>query len=195
MSNPARLFVVSAPSGAGKTTLCEQLLGQMPKLVRSVSATTRAKRRGERHGIDYFFVSPQRFRRDAARGHFLEHAVVFGNHYGTPRKFVEQQLARGTDVVLSIDVQGALQVRRSFGQRAVFIFIMPPSMAELRKRLRARGTDSARQIKERLAVARREMSFVPRYDYCILNDTIRAATECLRAIITAERARVTTRKR
>ncbi|MCM8813432.1 MAG: guanylate kinase [Candidatus Omnitrophica bacterium] len=184
------LLVISAPSGAGKTTLCNRLVAALPRLKLSVSMTTRQRRAGEQDGVNYLFVTPEQFRAAIKADGLLEYAQVFGNFYGTPRSFVERHLARGIDVVLNIDVQGALQVRRKFRRQAVFIFILPPSLTVLRQRLCRRGTDSAAEIKRRLAVARREMKFVRSYDYAVVNDDLDEAVAALSAIVIATRCKV-----
>ena len=184
-----RVFVISAPSGSGKTTLCEKLiqgLGGKRKLVRSVSATTRKARRGERQGRDYFFISKGEFikRRKARR--FLEWARVLGSFYGTPREFVRKHIDCGADVLLSIDVEGAMKIKRKT-PRAVFIFILPPSFCELEKRLKRRSTESKREIIRRLKLAEKEMGFVEEYDYVVLNDKLKPALKELKRIVRRER--------
>ncbi|MBI3088256.1 MAG: guanylate kinase [Candidatus Omnitrophica bacterium] len=185
-----RLFVVSSPSGGGKTTVVEGLLRREPGAVRSVSVTTRPRRPSERHGVDYRFVSPAAFAKLRARRRLLEQARVHGAWYGTPRRAVERTLARGRDVVLCLDVQGARQIRRRFGRRAVLIFVLPPSLAALRARLAKRRTETPAQMRRRLAAARRELACARWYDYAVVNRRVREAIEQLRAILLAERARV-----
>lgn len=182
-------MVLSAPSGSGKTTLTRALLRRCPGMVASVSATTRPPRPGERRGRDYCFVSPQAFERMRRRGELVEWATVFGHRYGTPRRFVERQLRRGRDVVLTIDVQGAAQVRRRMPE-AVSIFILPPTMQELQRRLVGRGSDAPAMIARRLRVARQELQQLPAYDYAVVNDTVKQAVEALAAIVQAEHHRV-----
>ncbi len=186
ISNNAKVFVVSAPSGAGKTTLCNRLLAGGVGLADSVSVTTRAPRRGERDGVDYHFITRRRFREMARRGAFLEHEENFGNCYGTPRRFVDDALAAGTSVLLSIDVKGAMKVRRAYQRRAVLIFIMPPSVRALAKRLRGRRSDSRASIEQRLKIARREMSYRKRYDHVVVNDDLDRAYRRLSRIIVNE---------
>ena len=157
------LFIVSAPSGAGKTSLVKALLERDPSLSLSVSCTTRSPRAGERDGVHYHFIDQERFRQSIAAGDFLEHAEVFGNRYGTREADVRASLSAGRDLILEIDWQGARQVRERFGS-AVGIFILPPSIAELEHRLRARGTDSDSVIAARMAQAREEMGHVEEYD-------------------------------
>ena len=183
------LFVLSAPSGSGKTTLMERLLKLDPRLVRSVSITTRASRPGERHGREYLFVTPAQFAAQRRRGALLEDAQVLHHWYGTPRRFIEAAWRRGRDVLLGIDVQGARQIKRS-GYPAVAIFIQAPTLVTLRDRLRHRGTETEAQVRARLALARRELRCVPEYDYVVVNDRLDDAVAQLRAIIAAERCRV-----
>ncbi len=187
-----KLFVISAPSGSGKTTLCHKLirrlgrLGGRRKLVRSVSATTRRPRRGERSGRDYFFISPAEFQRRKQDNQFLEWAQVLGSSYGTPREYVEQHINRGDDVLLSIDVQGALTIKKK-ARNAVFIFLTTPSFAELNQRLRQRSTEDSLEIARRLKLAKREMGFIKEYDYVVVNDKINQALARLKTIIEFER--------
>ncbi len=184
-----RLFVISAPSGAGKTTLLGRVMARIPRLVFSVSHTTRAPRPGEKEGIDYYFVSQAEFLRMIEAGMFLEHAEVHGNLYGTSESDIRQQLEEGVDVILDIDVQGA-QILRSTGQMtAAFVFIAPPSMAELEKRLRGRGTENEERIQLRLQNARQEMQVAKEYEYLVINDDLDETENLLASIILAERAR------
>lgn len=184
-----RLFVISAPSGAGKTTLLSRVMARLPGLVFSVSHTTRMVRPGERDGIDYHFISPAEFVAMIDRGHFLEHAEVHGNLYGTSREAVRKQLAEGVDVILDIDVQGAAILRSSGQLDAAYIFIAPPSMTELEQRLRGRGTESEERIRLRLKNARQELQAASQYEYLIINEDLADAADLLAAIILAERAR------
>jgi guanylate kinase len=191
MSSEARrglLFVVSAPSGTGKTTLVRRLAEILPGLALSRSYTSRAARAGERDGIDYNFVTRAEFEAMAARGEFLEWADVFGNLYGTRRGDVERLLASGRDVVLVIDVQGARQVRRS-GLETTAIFVLPPSFAVLEQRLRGRSKDDEEAIRRRLATARQEVAAFVEYDYVVVNDEFDACVDRLRSIVVAARAR------
>ena len=178
--------MVSSPSGGGKTTIAERVVRRMRRLVRSVSCTTRAPRQGERHGRDYFFVTRTEFDRIRRNGGFLEEARVFGQHYGTPRAFVDRHLSRGRDVLLVIDVQGAMKVRKQ-AHDAVLVFVMPPSMKELRRRLVGRKLDTSRTIERRLKVSRREIAKRSSYDYVIVNRDIGQAARELAHIIRAER--------
>jgi guanylate kinase len=184
-----QLFIVSAPSGTGKTTLVERLVQIVPNLRMSRSYTSRATRAGERDGVDYNFVSRERFESMVRNGEFLEWADVFGNYYGTAASDTDALLARGEDVVLVIDVQGARQVR-SRGIETVGIFILPPSADVLERRLRGRSKDTEEQIRRRLQVACSEVPEFAHYEYVVVNDELDAAAERLRAIIVAERARV-----
>jgi guanylate kinase len=192
MSNrPSRglLFIVSAPSGAGKTTLVERLVETTPHLRMSRSYTSRAARQGEADGVDYNFVLRDRFEAMIAAGDFLEWAEVFGNLYGTCAADTERMLAAGDDVVLVIDVQGARKVR-SRGLAATTIFVMPPSAEVLEQRLRGRSKDSEAAIQRRLVVARQEVAAFTEYDFIVVNDHIDAAVERLRHVVLAERSRL-----
>jgi guanylate kinase len=183
------LFIVSAPSGTGKTTLVERLVQLVPGLRLSRSYTSRAARSGEQDGIDYNFISRQRFEVMVRNGDFLEWADVFGNYYGTAAADTDAALAGGDDVVLVIDVQGARQVR-SRGIETVGIFVLPPSSTTLEQRLRGRSQDSEEQIRRRLEVACREVTEFEQYEYVVINDEVDTAVDRLRAIVLAERSRV-----
>ena len=183
------LFIVSAPSGTGKTTLVEKLVQRIPNLCLSRSYTSRAARPGEQAGVDYNFISRERFEEMARNGEFLEWADVFGNYYGTCATDTERCLANGQDLVLVIDVQGARQVRSS-GIESVGIFVLPPSAATLEQRLRGRSKDSEEEIRKRLDAACREVSEFATYEYVVVNDELDGAVDRLRAIVLAERARV-----
>jgi guanylate kinase len=182
------LFIVSAPSGAGKTTLVERLVVETPRLRMSRSYTSRPARQGETDGVDYNFVTRGRFEAMAAAGEFLEWAELFGNLYGTSAADTERILAAGHDVVLVIDVQGARQVRRR-GVEVSTVFVMPPSYAVLEQRLRGRSQDSEDAIQRRLEVARSEVAAFTEYDFIVINDDVKAAANRLRAIVVGERAR------
>jgi guanylate kinase len=189
-SDPAILFIVSAPSGGGKTSLLRELVPSDERLVMSVSHATRPMRPGEADGVHYHFVGIERFQQLVGEGAFLEHAKVFDNYYGTAEASVRGQLERGRDVVLEIDWQGARQVRRRFPD-AVSIFILPPGIDVLRERLSGRAQDSVEVVERRMADARSEISHYPEYDYLVINDDFAAALSDLRAIVGAERLRAT----
>jgi guanylate kinase len=182
------LFIVSAPSGTGKTTLVERLVQCVPGLRMSRSYTSRPARLGEHDGVDYNFITRERFEAMVREGQFLEWADVFGNYYGTSAADTETLLARGEDVVLVIDVQGARQVR-SRGIETIGIFVLPPSAVVLEQRLRGRSKDSEEQIRRRLEVASAEVNEYSRYEYVVINDEIDAAVGRLQSIVGAERAR------
>jgi guanylate kinase len=181
------LFIVSAPSGAGKTTLVERLVERLSNLKMSRSYTSRPARDGEADGVDYNFVSRARFEEMIAEGNFLEWANVFGNLYGTCANDTERLLDEGCDVVLVIDVQGARKVRAA-GLETTTVFVMPPSFGELEQRLRRRSKDSEEAIQRRLEVARGEVAAFADYDYVVVNDELTAAVDRLRSIVVAERA-------
>lgn len=180
------LFVLSAPSGAGKTSLVKSLLESTDNLCVSISHTTRAMRPGEQNGVNYHFVSVGGFKAMLEESDFLEHAEVFGNYYGTSRSFVEQTLKTGKDVILEIDWQGAQQIRRIFPE-SISIFILPPSREALESRLRGRGQDPEPVIQTRLSKAKDEMSHFVEYDYLVINDQFDEALSQLRSIILASR--------
>jgi guanylate kinase len=182
------LFIVSAPSGAGKTSLVKEVLGSEPEMVLSISHTTRLPRTGEIDGLHYHFVPRARFERMQAAGAFLESAEIYGNRYGTSREGIEEELARGRDVLVEIDWQGAQQVRRVVP--AVGIFILPPSLEVLKARLMNRAQDSPDVIARRLAAAEEEMSHAGEYDYVIINQDFSRAALDLRSIIRAERLKL-----
>ena len=182
-----RLFIVSAPSGAGKTSLLKALLARTPTLSVSVSHTTRPQRPGEVDGVNYHFVDLPTFRAMAARGDFLEHAEVFGNCYGTSRTGVEAQLAAGRDVVLEIDWQGARLVRPLFPD-ATTVFILPPSIEALRERLLGRGQDAPEVIERRMAAAAEEMAHAGEYQHQIVNDRFEEALQALEAVVAGGKA-------
>lgn len=188
MSTNGILFIVSAPSGAGKTSLLRELVPTDDRLVMSVSHATRPMRPGEQDGVHYHFISVERFEQLVGQAAFLEHARVFDNYYGTAEAEVRGQLEQGLDVILEIDWQGARQVRRRFPE-AVSIFIAPPNIEALRERLSNRGQDSAEVVERRMADARSELSHYPEYDYLVINDRFEVALAELRAIVSAERLR------
>jgi len=180
------LFVVVAPSGAGKTSLVNELLRREPRIRLSISYTTRPPREGEAHGREYHFVDRNTFERMIASGDFLEHANVYGNYYGTSKRWIEAELAGDNDVLLEIDWQGARQVRKLFPEM-VGIFILPPSISELRRRLEARGKDAPETIATRMASARNEVSHVLEFEYIIVNEEFDSAVSDLQAIVRASR--------
>ena len=183
------LLVLSSPSGAGKTTITRRLVADEPSLTLSVSVTTRPARDGEIEGRDYHFIDRQRFDEMIARGDLLEHATVFGNGYGTPRGPIEAALSAGRDIVGDVDWQGTQQLARSVTQDLVSVFVLPPSLAALGGRLRARAQDSAAVVASRMAKSAEELSHWPEYDYVIVNDTIEGAVAKVRAVVAAERLR------
>jgi guanylate kinase len=183
------LLILSSPSGAGKTTITRRLVAAHPELTLSVSVTTRPPREGEIEGRYYYFIDRPRFDEMLARGEFLEHAIVFGNCYGTPRGPIEAALAAGRDVVGDIDWQGTQQLAKSVPRDLVSVFVLPPSLAALEARLRARAQDSAAVVASRMAKSAEEMSHWPEYDYVIVNRDIEESVAQVRAIVTAERLR------
>jgi guanylate kinase len=183
------LFIVAAPSGAGKTTLVGRLLAEDPQVMHSISFTTRAARSGEQDGREYHFIDMQRFLAMQERGEFAEWAEVHGNFYGTSRLWLEQRMQEGCDLLLEIDWQGAQQMRRQFPE-AVGIFVLPPSIAELERRLRGRGSDSDDVIARRVAGAEAEMRHVGEFDFVIINNDLDAALGELKAVVRASRLRV-----
>lgn len=184
------MFVLSSPSGAGKTSLSKRLLAQNEDLSLSVSATTRAPRPGEVDGVDYVFVSQEEMREQLRQDHFLEYATVFGNLYGTPKDPVEKALTAGKDVLFDIDWQGAQQLHRTAGADLVRVFILPPSLEVLKMRLTHRCQDSEQVIASRMAKASDEISHWAEYDYVLINDCFAATLENLQSILAAERLRL-----
>ena len=187
-----KLFILSGPSGAGKGTICKEVLAQTSRddVQLSVSMTTRNPRNGETEGASYYFVSKEEFLRKIEAGGLLEHAEVYGNYYGTPKQPVIEKLAAGIDVILEIDMQGALKVKQNYPD-GVFIFILPPSMSELRKRLTGRGTETAEAIEMRLGETLKELSYIDKYDYCVVNGKLEEAVNRVKSILIAEHSRVT----
>jgi guanylate kinase len=183
------IFILSAPSGAGKTTLYHGLRKLHPEIKLSVSCTTRARRKGEINGQDYRFITASEFAAMRVRGEFAEWASVHGNSYGTPRKPLDQSVTSGRDIFLDVDVQGARQIKHAY-PNAVSIFLLPPSMPELRRRLASRGTDGAEIIRRRLANAQDEIKERIYYDYYVVNREVSEAVRVLSAIVKAERAKV-----
>ena len=187
------LFIVAAPSGAGKTTLVRLLLENDPGIRLSISTTTRAPRPGEQDGREYHFGNVQDFIERVSRGEFLEWAEVHGNYYGTSKGWITREVSVGHDVLLEIDWQGAQQVRKSFPE-AISIFILPPSLETLKERLSERGTDSAEIIARRIAAARDEMRHVDEFDYVIINDDLQQALTDLRSVVGASRLQYQTQR-
>ena len=183
------MLVLSSPSGAGKTTLSRKLLESDGAVTMSVSATTRAPRSGEEEGKDYMFVSPSMFSQMAEGGAFLEHALVFGHHYGTPKEPVMLALAKGRDVLFDIDWQGTQQLRQQAGDDLVSIFVLPPSHEELERRLRARAQDAEDVVQARMAKENNEISHWAEYDYVVINDDLESTLAKIRTILDAERMR------
>ncbi|MBQ1909297.1 MAG: guanylate kinase [Bacteroidaceae bacterium] len=183
---PTGLLIVSAPSGSGKSTIVQWLMREHPelRLAFSISATSRPPRGTEQHGVEYFFLSPEEFRQKIQEDAFLEYEEVYEDRfYGTLKEQVERQLAAGQSVVFDVDVKGGLRIKEFYGERAMSLFIQPPSVEELRRRLEGRGTDSPEQIEERLAKAEYEMSFAPRFDHIVVNDNLDdAKAETLRLV-------------
>lgn len=183
------LIVLSGPSGAGKGTVCRDLCRNNPNLYCSVSVTTRPPRKGEKDGENYHFVSEERFRELVEQGAFLEWAKVYGNYYGTLKEQVQEKLRQGVDVLLEIDIQGAKLIRQQC-QEAVFIFLLPPSMEELWRRIRDRGLDGLETIQSRFAAAYEELQEIWEYDYVVLNERVSEAVKMLEAIICAEKCSI-----
>lgn len=183
------LIIVSGPSGAGKGTICKELISRDPSITVSVSATTRQPRNGEEEGISYHFLTRTRFEDMIRKDGFLEYACVYDNYYGTPKEFVVNQISQGKNVLLEIDIQGALQVKKKYPE-GVFVFILPPSMQTLKDRIVGRGSETQESLNKRLSSAFGEIELIKNYDYFIVNDTVKHATDILQAIITAEKCRV-----
>jgi guanylate kinase len=182
---PSLLIVISAPSGAGKTTLCQRLLADFPDIQLSISCTTRAPRGKEQNGRDYFFLTVEEFEASISRGDFTEWARVHGNYYGTSKKFVEDTLARGQSVLLDIDVQGAESFRRLFPEQSLLIFVAPPSLEVLEQRLRDRGTDSEASIQGRMKNAAEEMARQDLFDHVLVNDDLNDTYRKLSSLVSA----------
>mgnify|MGYP006290572415 FL=1 len=180
------LFVLSGPSGVGKGTVLDALMNDFSEVEYSVSATTRNSRKGEVDGEDYFFISEEKFKKMKKNNQFIESAKVHNNYYGTPKKYVDKTLAKGKDIILEIDIQGARQVKKKYPE-AVFIFLKPPSIEELENRLSKRNTENKKSKKIRLKNAKKEINEISEYDYNILNDEVENAVEKLRKIIIKEK--------
>jgi len=189
MERSGNLIIISAPSGSGKTTVVHGVLAEVDRLTFSISYTTREARVGEQHGRDYYFVDEATFRNMQEEGEFLEWAVVHGQLKGTSRSLVMAEQAKGLDVVLEIDVQGAMQIK-AIDPRAILIYLMPPSFEAMERRLRLRNTDRPEEIRRRLLRARDEIRFCGQYDYVVINDALRTAVEEVKQIILSNRCRV-----
>ena len=187
-NHPGKLFVISGPSAAVKGTICRRLLEETD-IELSVSMTTRAPRNGEVEGISYLFTDKDTFIERVNAGGFLEYAEVYGNYYGTPKQLVIDKLKEGIDVVLEIDIQGAMKVKENYPD-GIFIFILPPSMSELRKRITGRGTETEDAINLRLSKTLSEISYIDKYDYCVVNGLLEEAVSRVKSIIVAEHSRV-----
>ena len=183
------LIVVSGASGTGKGTVCKKILADMPEVAYSISATTRAPRPGETDGKEYYFISRDEFKAWIAEGKFLEFADVYGNFYGTPLNKIEERLNRGEDILLEIDVQGALNVKRKCPD-GIYIFLLPPSLEELKRRIEGRGTETAESLQRRLDNAIAEIKIGREYNYVVVNDTVDNAVAQIKAILVAERCKV-----
>lgn len=184
-----KLFVLSGPSGTGKGTICREVLERNGNIRLSISMTTRKPRTGEEHGVHYFFSDTEAFKNLIAADGFIEYADVYGNFYGTPRAQVEEWLEAGDDVLLEIDVQGALQVKENFPE-SILLFVLPPSIAVLRERLEGRGTDAADVIDRRMANAAKEIGLLGSYDFMVVNDVLEDAVDQVEAIIRSEHCRL-----
>lgn len=183
------LIVISGPSGAGKGTICKRFLEKNKEVVLSVSATTRSPRQGEVDGVNYHFMTKEQFKDKIKSDDFLEYAEVYDNFYGTPKSNVNELLESGKDVILEIDIQGALKVKEN-AEDGVFIFILPPSMEELKQRIIKRGSETEESLMKRFKSAYKEINFVSKYNYAVVNDEVETAVEKLESIITAEKCRV-----
>ena len=183
------LIVISGASGTGKGTVCKKILADLPEVAYSISATTRAPRPGEVDGREYYFLNGEEFKAWIADGKFLEYANVYGNFYGTPQHKIEERLNRGEDILLEIDVQGALNVKKKCPE-GIYIFLLPPSLEELKRRIEGRGTETPESLARRLANAVTEIKIGLEYNYVVVNDTIDNAAEKIKAILTAERCKV-----
>ncbi|MGI6113503.1 MAG: guanylate kinase [Mahellales bacterium] len=193
MGSKGLLIVISGPSGAGKGTVCRALMKECKDLHLSVSATTRRPRAGETDGKSYFFIDEEKFLDMKEHNAFLEHAQVYGNYYGTPKEYVLNMLNSGRDVLLEIDIQGALQVKETY-KDGIFIFIVPPSMDELKQRIIKRGSETEETFKTRFNSAFGELEYCSQYNYVVVNDSVRNASEKIKAIITAEKCKVSRNK-
>ena len=184
------LLVVSGPSGAGKGTICKALLNKNDQIKLSVSATTRKPRNGEVHGVNYFFIEKEEFTKMIENGEFLEHAQIYDNFYGTPKAAIIECLEKGQDVILEIEMQGARQIKEVYPE-GVFIFVLPPSLEELKSRIVGRGTETQEEIEKRFSCAFEEINQIVNYDYFIVNEDIEKSVSDVEAIICAEKNKVT----
>ena len=183
-----RIFIISSPSGGGKTTVCNRIKKSRFDIAYSISATTRKRRSGEQNGRDYYFLSEGEFRRLIRKKGFLEWTDNFGSLYGTPKGAVEKSIKKGRDIILSIDVKGAMRVKGMY-KNAVLIFLLPPSIADLKKRLKKRKTENKKTFARRINVAKRELTYLGKYDYVVVNDTLTEAVKVLKSIIITERGK------
>ena len=189
MNKKGLLIVVSGPSGAGKGTICKEVLERRSDIFVSTSATTREPRNGELEGLNYFFITHEEFEKKIEEDEFIEYAEVYKNLYGTPKETVLDKLNQGENILLEIDIQGALQVKKRYPE-GVFIFILPPSMAELKSRIIGRGSETPESLERRFSSAYEEIEFVNQYDYYIINDQVKRAADLMESIIDAERCKV-----
>lgn len=187
MTNSGNLYIIAAPSGTGKTTLVKALVESLPRVMVSISHTTRPQRPGEMHGVHYYFIQPAEFQQMIEQGDFIEHATVFNHAYGTSRKWVEETLAKGIDVILEIDWQGQEQIKQLLPDSAISIFILPPTLDDLRNRLIKRQQDHLDIIQERLRDVREAVSHIHNFDYVVMNDDFANALHDLQIIIQAGR--------
>jgi len=183
------LIIISGPSGAGKGTICKSFMERNENVALSVSATTRSPRTGEVEGVNYYFMSKEKFKEKITSNDFLEHAEVYDNYYGTPKSNVEEILESGKDVILEIDIQGALKVKENT-EEGVFIFVLPPSMEELKQRIINRGSETQESLMKRFKSAYKEINYISKYNYAVVNDKVENAVQKLEAIISAEKCRV-----
>jgi guanylate kinase len=189
MKKKGLLIVLSGPSGAGKGTICKEYLKSRENVWLSVSATTRSPRDGEVQGKNYFFIAKEEFERGIEKGEFFEYAQVYGNYYGTPKQKIMEKLDQGIDVILEIDIQGAMNVKKVYSD-GVFVFILPPSMEELKRRIIGRGSETEESLDTRFKSAYKELNFVSEYDYAVINDVVESAAERIEHIIEGERYKV-----